>query len=191
MNELNFDPTHTAFVGIDLHAGLNLPYAPYTYQQVSDNAVKLANAAAKAGAFIDLTQIPVTDGKDRVMPKTDMDLKTGSAPIAKPELLPELAQIDGVHVTPKIAWSGFYGTDLEMELRRRHIDTIVLFGVATEYGVDTTARDAYDRGYNQIFVEDAMTAWSQEAQTFETETIFPKMGQVRSTQQVIDALNQN
>lgn len=56
---------------------------------------------------------------------------------------------------------------------------------------DTTARDAYDRGYNQIFVEDAMTAWSQEAQTFETETIFPKMGQVRSTQQVIDALNQN
>lgn len=135
MNELNFDPTHTAFVGIDLHAGLNLPYAPYTYQQVSDNAVKLANAAAKAGAFIDLTQIPVTDGKDRVIPKTDMDLKTGNAPIAKPGLLPELAKIDGVHITPKIAWSGFYGTDLEMELRRRHIDTIILFGVATEYGV--------------------------------------------------------
>lgn len=189
MTELNFDPKHTAFVGIDLHAGLNLPYAPYTYQEVSDNAVKLVNAAAKAGAFIDFTQIPVTDGKDRVTPKTDMPLKTGKAPIAKPELLPELAAVDGVHVTPKIAWSGFYGTDLEMELRRRHINTIVLFGVATEYGVDTTARDAYDRGYNQIFVEDAMTAWSKEAQTFETGTIFPKMGQVRSTQQVIDALN--
>ena len=61
-------------------------------------------------------------------------------------------------------------------------------GISTNFGVESTARQAQDMGYELVFVEDAMTSMKTEMHRFSTETIFPRMGQVRSTAAVLEAL---
>ncbi len=65
---------------------------------------------------------------------------------------------------------------------------VVLGGVATNFGVESTARAAHEHGYRLVLVEDAMTSVSAEAHRFAVEAVFPRLGLVRSTQAVLDAL---
>ncbi|CAH1056759.1 Isochorismatase family protein YecD [Paenibacillus pseudetheri] len=81
-----------------------------------------------------------------------------------------------------------FGTDLDLQLRRRGIDTIVLCGISTSIGVDTTAREAYQLGYNQVFVEDAMASSTKEEHYYVCKTIFPRIGKIRSSGEVISLL---
>jgi nicotinamidase-related amidase len=83
--------------------------------------------------------------------------------------------------------NAFYGTDLEIQLRRRGIRTMVLGGIATNLGVDSTARRAHERGYEQVFVEDAMAAREEDLHAYPVTGIFPTMGRVRSTDDVLGA----
>jgi nicotinamidase-related amidase len=85
-------------------------------------------------------------------------------------------------------WGAFYGTDLDLQLRRRGIDTLVLSGIATNLGVESTARDAYERGYHQVFVEDAMSGLGAGAHEAAVGTTFPRIGQVRTSHDVLAAL---
>ena len=82
-------------------------------------------------------------------------------------------------------WGAFYGTDLDLQLRRRGIKTIVLGGIATNMGVESTARAAHEHGYSQILVEDAMASRSVEMHAFAVGTVFPLLGLVRSTEEVL------
>ena len=75
-----------------------------------------------------------------------------------------------------------------MQLRRRKIDTIVLCGVSTNIGVDTTAREAFQHGYNQIFATDAMTAHTKEEHNYVCKYIFPRIGKLRTTEEIISLL---
>ena len=72
-----------------------------------------------------------------------------------------------------------------MQLRRRGIDTIVLCGIATSIGVESTARAAYELGYNQIFPEDAMSSRNEEEHRSTVNNIFPRIGQVKTTAEVL------
>jgi nicotinamidase-related amidase len=74
-------------------------------------------------------------------------------------------------------------------LRRRGIDTIILCGISTNIGVESTARFAYEFGYNQIFVQDAMAARSKEEHEYTIKYIFPRLGLIRSTSEIINALS--
>ena len=89
-------------------------------------------------------------------------------------------------VITKRQWGAFYGTELDQLLRRRGINTLVLGGIATNFGVESTARAAFDRGYALVFAEDAMSSFEAEAHAFACRTIFPRMGRVRSTRTLID-----
>ncbi|MEH2290985.1 isochorismatase family protein [Nostoc sp.] len=89
----------------------------------------------------------------------------------------------------KRQWGAFSGTELEQQLRRRGVRTIVLGGIATNFGVESTARAAFDRGYELVFAEDAMSSISAEAHTFVVNNIFPIMGRIRSTEQILIACN--
>ena len=73
-------------------------------------------------------------------------------------------------------------------MRRRGIDTIVLCGIATDFGVESTARFAYEYGYQQIFVEDAMSSMSDEQHNNAVKYIFSRIGRVRSRQEVENAI---
>ena len=87
-------------------------------------------------------------------------------------------------VVAKEQWGAFYGTDLDEQLRRRGIKTLVLGGIATNRGVETTARDAFDRGYALVFAEDAMSSLPNEDHGFAVKHVFPIMGRVRTVDQI-------
>jgi nicotinamidase-related amidase len=113
---------------------------------------------------------------------------TGNLPPDWSEFIPELDRQPGDVVILKRQWGAFYGTDLNLQLRRRGLTTIVICGISTEFGVESTARDAYEHGYEMIFAQDAMTGQTAESHANSVERIFPRLGRVRSTDEIIAAL---
>ncbi|ENZ02516.1 hypothetical protein HMPREF1092_01751 [Clostridium thermobutyricum] len=175
----------TALVVIDLQDGIvNRDLNPYTGKEVVSNTNKLIDVVKEKGGFVVLVRVSTTDGKDMPNPKTDLSGNNFVRPEGWDEYIPELKGIDKAHYITKRQWGAFYGTDLDLQLRRRGIENIILCGISTGIGVDTTAREAYQRGYNQIFVEDAMTALSKEEHDFVTKNIFPRMGKIRKTENI-------
>jgi nicotinamidase-related amidase len=190
---LTIEPRRTAIVIIDLQKGIvGMPGgAPHSKPAVIANAARLLAAARAAGAQPILVHVGGSpDGADRLKPTSDQAMRsTGQLPPDWSELIPELDRQPGDIVILKRQWGAFYGTDLDLQLRRRGLTTIVLCGIATEIGVESTARDAYERGYELVFAEDAMTGMSAESHANSVERIFPRMGRALSTDAVIAALN--
>ncbi len=179
------NPEKTALVVIDLQNGIaGREGAPYSGKQVIENSKKLAEAFTEKGAFVALVRVSTTDGKDMVRPNTDINMGSMQYPKGWDNIVPELAEIKNTYLITKRQWGAFYGTDLDLQLRRRGIDTIVLCGISTSIGVDTTAREAYQHGYNQIFIEDAMTAGTKEEHDYVCKYIFPRIGKVRVTEDI-------
>jgi nicotinamidase-related amidase len=92
-------------------------------------------------------------------------------------LVDGLAQASDILVT-KHQWGAFYGTDLDVQLRRRGIRTVVIGGIATNMGVESTARQAHEHGYDVVIVEDATAGLSAEMHAFAITTIFPMLARV-------------
>jgi len=175
----------TALVVIDLQMGIvNRKFSPYSGAQVVENASRLVHAFTEKGAFVVLVRVSFVDGKDMVKPRVDLKTNQGQYPEGWDRFVPELENSNNVHVITKRQWGAFYGTDLDLQLRRRGIDTIALCGISTGIGVDTTAREAFQHGYNQVFVEDAMTASTKEEHDYVCKYIFPRIGQIRTTEDV-------
>ncbi len=176
----------TALVVIDLQNGIvNSQRSPYTSAQVVENASKLMNAFTQQGAFVVRVRVSCVDEKDVLKPNIDLKTNPVQFQEGSDSFVPEIANIKNVHTITKRQWGAFYGTDLDLQLRRRGIDTIVLCGISTSLGVDTTAREAYQHGYKQIFVEDAMTASTKEEHDYVCKYIFPKIGQIRTSEEVL------
>lgn len=181
-----FKTEKTALVVIDLQNGIvNRHHSPYTGAQVVQNAARLIDAFTEKGAFVVLVRVSTLDGKDMLKPITDVELTMPELPKGWDDIVPELADFKNAYVITKRQLGAFYGTDLDLQLRRRGIDNIVLCGISTGFGVDTTAREAFQQGYNQIFVEDAMTANAKEEHDYVCKYIFPRMGRIRTSEEVI------
>lgn len=179
----------TAFVVIDLQNGIvNRDLSPHTGVEVVQNASRLINAFRSKGGFVALVRVSTLDGKDMPKPTTDLETNPVQFQQGWDTIVPELADIKDVYVITKRQWGAFYGTDLDLQLRRRGIDTIALCGISTGIGVDTTAREAYQHGYNQIFIEDAMTAGAKEEHDYVCKYIFPRIGKIRTSEEVILSL---
>jgi nicotinamidase-related amidase len=184
-------PAQTALVVIDLQHGIvGRSPAPHAGPDVVSRANALAGAVRGAGGTVVWVRVtPSPDEKDALQPPTDAAAVTpGSRPANWAELVPEVDRQPGDLFITKRQWGAFYGTELALQLRRRGIHTIVLCGISTNIGVESTARDAYERGYHQVFVEDATSARSAEEHEFVMRTAFPRMGRVRSTAEVVEAL---
>ncbi|MGC8628070.1 MAG: hydrolase [Acidimicrobiales bacterium] len=187
---LQLDPQHTALVVIDLQRGIvAMPGAPHGAADVVARASELAQACRDSGGFVVLVHVsPSPDGRDALRPIADEQAHWQSPQPGWDEIVPELGPKPGDHVVRKRQWGAFYGTDLDLQLRRRGVSTVVLCGISTDMGVESTARDAYERGYQQVFVEDACSARRAEAHSFVFGTIFPRIGRVRTTKEVLSAL---
>ncbi|GGH74092.1 nicotinamidase-related amidase [Pullulanibacillus pueri] len=190
MTQLFQDPKKTALVVIDLQKGIvAMNSQPYEVQEVVQNNVKLAEALRAKGGLVTLVHVDFLDGQDALKPVTDASASSsGERPEGFSEILPELGPHEGDLVITKRQWGAFFGTELDLQLRRRGIDTIILTGIATGIGVDTTAREAFQRNYQQIFVQDAMNGITQEEHEYTVNHVLPKMGRVRTTAEVLDAL---
>ena len=182
---------HTAIVVIDLQKGImQIPGgAPHSKPDVIANCARLLSAARAAGAQPVLVHVGgAADGADRLKPTSDQPMRvSGQLPPDWSELIPELDRQPSDIVILKRQWGAFYGTDLDLQLRRRGLATIVICGIATEFGVESTARDAHERNYEMIFAEDAMTGSTAESHSNSVQRIFPRMGRVRTTEQIIAA----
>lgn len=188
---LSIDPKTTALVLIDLQHGIvALPTTPRSGAEVVATCAPLAQKFRDAGAFVVLVRVGnAPDGKDFLNPATDgAPASAAGRPANWSELVPEIGPKDGDHVVLKRQWGAFTGTDLDVQLRRRGIKTIVLAGIATNIGVESTARFAIELGYDQIFVEDGMSSLFPDGHAFCMKTVFPRMGKIRSAAEVIAAL---
>ena len=106
------------------------------------------------------------------------------------ELVPELDRQATDHVLTKFQPGAFYGTTLELYLRRCGVTQVILAGISTSGGVESTARNAYDRGYNVVVVLDAITDRDADAHKNSVEKIFPRIGETASTAEVLNLLKQ-
>jgi nicotinamidase-related amidase len=189
MTPIAFDPHTTALVLIDLqHGTVGRPLAPYSGAQVVERCAALAAKLRERGATIVYVRVNVNE---LLHLPVDAPLRAPDAPPPPPaasELVPEAGVQPSDILITKRQWGAFYGTDLEQHLRRRGIRTVMLGGIATNYGVESTARTAFDLGYELVFVEDAMTSIGDDAHRFATQTVFPRMGRVRSSDDVLRAL---
>lgn len=188
--DTTIDKSRTALVIIDLQKGIaGRDLAPYTSQTVISNAAKLAETFRKNGMPVFLVHV-VSSEHDRLNTVADEQMFSRSQQMPKDwaDFVPELKQSDSDMVITKKQWGAFYGTELELQLRRRNLDTIVLCGVATNYGVESTARFAYEYGFHQIFAEDAISSMTKEMHDASVNYVLKRMGRVRKTDEIIEAI---
>ena len=187
---LNLDPATTALVLIDLQQGI-LPYA----KAPRDAGAVLAQAVALVAAFRQVKSPVVrvkvgwsADGGDALKATVDAPNPPGALPpdwLADPVELP--TQPGDIAIV-KRQWGAFHGTELDLQLRRRGIRTLVLAGIATSIGVESTARFAWELGYDIVFAEDATSGPDAGMHANSFEKVFPRLGRVRTTADVLAAL---
>ncbi len=185
------DSRDAALVVIDLQKGIvsaQRPFGPHAADLVVENAAKLADACRKRDIPVFLVHV---QSSPATMLKPEADAPMGFRDLPKDwaEFVPELGPKPGDVIITKQQWGAFYGTDLDLQLRRRNRNTVILCGISTNIGVESTARFAYEYGYAQVFAEDAMTAMDAQAHAVSVEAIFKRMGRVRSTGEIIGALS--
>jgi nicotinamidase-related amidase len=93
-------------------------------------------------------------------------------------------------VITKRQWGAFHGTELDLQLRRRGVATIVLAGISTNFGVESTAREAWQHGYAVVVAEDACTSSAPDLHKFAIEKILPRIARVRDTATILRALSE-
>ena len=186
----SLDPKSTALVLIDLQRGIVArDTKPHTAAEVVERSARLARRFRERGALIVLVHVEFApDLGDRLNPEADLPTPAIPLPAGWSEIIPALGTAPGDVIITKRNWGAFYGTALDLQLRRRHIKTLVLGGIATNMGVESTARDAFERGYEQVFVEDAAATFTDEMHSFVMQNIFPRIGRVRSTEDVLAAI---
>jgi nicotinamidase-related amidase len=188
VTELELDP-RTALVLVDLQKGITGRPAAHPAERVVSNAAKLAKAFRAAGLPVVLVNVDFSpDRKDVLAPRVDAPPPIGALPADFGQLVPELDVQPGDLRVTKRQWGAFYGTELDLQLRRRHVTGIVLGGISTSIGVESTARAAMERGYQIAFASDAMTDSKKVSHEHSVEHIFPRIGQVRTTEEILHAL---
>ncbi|MBS1101361.1 isochorismatase family protein, partial [Gluconobacter sphaericus] len=161
---ISLSASRTALVLIDLQKGITgLPLAPTPGIAIVERSKALAARFRSAGAPVILVNVAFApDFADAVHATVDRSFSPpgGFAPDWA-ELVDGLAEPTDLRVT-KRQWGAFYGTDLDLQLRRRGISTIVLGGIATNLGVESTARAAHEHGYNVVLATDVMSTFTEE-----------------------------
>jgi nicotinamidase-related amidase len=188
MAGLQLNPQKTALVVIDLmNAILGMNTAPYTPGQVVANSKKLAEAFRSAGAPVVYVSV---DLNGFLKLPADQPFNMGDKPIptVASEIAPSAGFQRGDLLVIKRHWGAFAGTDLERQLKARGIDTVVLTGISTNAGVESTARQGTGLGFAFVLVEDACAGQDAEEHRFAFEKTFPRLARVRATDEVIAAL---
>ncbi|WNO53123.1 hydrolase [Stakelama saccharophila] len=182
MTEL--DPKTTALVLIDLQKGIA---GPHTQPRDGDSVVAAAKALAdrfrKAGAPVVLVHVGWSaDGGDLPSTRADEPLgfEPGRMPAGWSDLVDGLEQPGDIRIL-KRQWGAFTGTGLDLQLRRRGIETLVIAGIATNFGVESTARHGWELGYDIVVAEDACASRSEELHHFAIANILPKLARIRTS----------
>lgn len=120
--------------------------------------------------------------------RTERPRRSEPLPAGWTDFIPELDQQPGDIVVTKRTWGAFASTDLQDRLKILGVTQVVVAGVATATGVESTARQAYEQGFNVALAVDAMTDARSEAHDYSIKNVFPKLGETGTAQDIIDRL---
>ena len=181
------DPT-SALIIIDLQAGI------VGYPTVEPIEQIVARAAALADAFRN-HGLPVVLVNVNGAPASRTDQNPTAASRQMPEemiaFVSELNQQPTDHTVTKQTWGAFTGTGLDEHLKALGVTQVVIAGVSTSVGVESTARHAHENGFHVTLALDAMTDTNADAHHNSVTRIFPRLGETGTTQEIIDLLAQN
>jgi len=188
MAELQLDPKKTALVLIDLqNSTIGVNTAPYAVAQVVANSKKLAEAFRAAGAPVIYVNVDF-NGFLKLPADQPFDIGDKPIPAVASQIAPSAGFQPGDILVTKRHWGAFAGTDLEQQLKTRGVDAVVLTGISTNHGVESTARQGTGLGFGFVVVEDACSGQDGEQHRFAFEKIFPRLCRVRSTKEVLAGL---
>jgi nicotinamidase-related amidase len=178
--------TKAALIVIDLQKGVVRMPTAHPIDETIARTAQLARAFRERGLPVVLVNVTgLAPGR------TDAGrFNLASFPADWTELVPELQVQPDDHLVSKQRVGAFIGTGLDNYLRERGVTQIFLTGVATSAGVESTARSAYDHGYNVVLVTDAMTDRNADAHRHSVEQIFPRLGETETTEGVLKFLRQ-
>ncbi|MGF3054925.1 isochorismatase family protein [Microbacterium sp. YY-01] len=188
-----FDPRTSALVMIDLQGAVHTHGAePYSPDEVIERCVKLIDATRRAGGLVVHVRTSfLPDESDSLQPLVIEKMRAANPerPEGWDQLVPEVAPLPSEPVIVKRSWNAFHGSDLDLQLRRHGVKTVIMAGMSTNFGVEGTARAAYEHYYDIVFVEEAMSTNTATNHQFALAEIFPQIGRVRSLAEVLDTLN--
>jgi nicotinamidase-related amidase len=177
------DP-RTALIVIDLQKGI------MSFPTVHPLDAVVKHASALAGTFrrhgLPVVLVNVAGG---AAGRTEQARNLGELPPGWTDLVAALNRQPHDHVVTKRTWGAFTNTDLQAHLTAHGITQVVLAGVATSIGVESTARHAYELGFNVALAVDAMTDITADAHTNSITRIFPRLGETATSQEIIDLLD--
>lgn len=179
------DP-RSALIVIDLQKGIVGYPTAHPIGDVIRNAGLLIEAFRRHDLPIVL--VNVTGGAPG---RTDQARHTAEFPADWADLIPELKQQPIDHVVTKRTWGAFSHTDLEAYLKGQGVTQVVLLGVATSIGVESTARQAHEFGFHVTLAIDAMTDMNPDAHANSVERIFPRLGETGTTRDIVDLLDRH
>jgi nicotinamidase-related amidase len=174
----------TALIVIDLQKGIvGLPTV-HPADEIVKRAGELAAAFRRHGLPVVLVNV------DAGAPgRTEQPRPAGQFPAGWTDLVPELNQQPEDHTVTKQTWGAFTNTGLEEYLKHLGITQVVIAGVATSIGVESTARQAHELAFNVMLATDAMTDMNGDAHANSVTRMFPRLGETGSTRDIIDLLD--
>lgn len=187
------NPERTALVLIDLQGAVRTHAAePHSADEVIERSGRLIAATREAGGLVIYVRTSfLVDESDSLAP-VPIDRTRPLKPTRQEgwdQLVPELEPLPTEPIIIKRSWNAFHGSDLALQLQRHGIETIVLAGISTNFGVEGTARAAYEHGYGVVFVEEAMATNTADNHAFALREVFPQIGRVRDLETVLSALS--
>jgi nicotinamidase-related amidase len=176
----------TALIVIDLQKGIVALPTVHPVAEVIDHAAALA--AAFRRHQLPVVLVNVAGGAPG---RIEQPHPAGQRPPDWAELAPELNRQPTDHTVTKRTWGAFTNTGLEAWLKGLGVTQVVVAGVATSIGVESTARQAHEAGFNVTLALDAMTDRSPEAHENSVKRIFPRLGETAATAEIVALLDSN
>jgi nicotinamidase-related amidase len=176
--------SQTALIVVDLQKGIVTIPVAHPIHEVVEHAAALTDAFRRHRLPVVL--VNATGGAPG---RTEVPRPGGPLPADWAELIPELRQQPEDHLVSKQTWGAFTGTGLAEHLKGRGVTQVVIVGVATSAGVESTARQAHENGFNVTLAVDAMTDRSLDAHINSTTRIFPRLGETGTTREIVDLLD--
>ena len=174
----------TALIIVDLQKGIVGFPAVHPVAGVVERSRALADAFRARGLPVVL--VNVTGGAPGRTEQPRRDMRGLPADFA--ELVPELGRRPDDILVTKQTWGAFANTDLEARLKALDVTQVVITGIATGTGVEATARQAYELGFNVTLAIDAMTDARAQAHDYSIHNVFPRLGETGSADEIMALL---
>ena len=176
----------SALIVVDLQKGIVLLPSVHPMEEVVKHVGALADAFRRHGLLVVLVNVAGGAPGRTEQPRGHREFPAGWT-----DLIPELNRQLQDHVVTKHTPGAFTNTGLDAHLRALGVTQVVIVGVATSNGVEVTARQAYELGFNVALATDAMTDSHADAHAYSVTRVFPRIGETGTTREIIDLMKKS